>query len=61
MYLKRLEQRYMGKQMEIEDMSQTQQPQWLVNNILFYYKGYKNTGNKSERKQHFPATQSETR
>ena len=52
-YLRRLEQRYMGKQMETEKINQAQQPSWLVNNILFCYKGDKYTGNESERKQHF--------
>ena len=47
-YLRRLEQRYMGEQMEIEEMNQTQQSLWLVNNILFCYEGEKHTG--SERK-----------
>ena len=36
-YLKRLEQRYMGEQMEIQEMNQTQQLPWLVNNTLFCY------------------------
>ena len=35
-YLRRLEQRYMGEQMEIGEMNQTQQPLWFVNNIIFY-------------------------
>ena len=35
----------MEEQMEIEEMNQTQQPLWLVNNILFCY--------DSKRKQHF--------
>ena len=52
-YLRRLEQRYMGQQKEIEDMNQTQQPPWLVNNILFCYENYKHTGNENEEKQHF--------
>ena len=43
----------MEEQNDIEEMNQTQQPQWLVNNILFCYKGDKHTGNQSERKQHF--------
>ena len=51
MYLRRLEQRYMGEQKEIEEMNQTQQPLWLVNNILFCFEGDKHTGNESERKQ----------
>ena len=53
MYLRRLEQRYMGKQMEIEEINQTQQLPWLVNNKLFCYEGDKHTGNESEKKQHF--------
>ena len=43
----------MGEQKEREEMNQTQQPPWLVNNILFCYEGDKHTGNESERKQHF--------
>ena len=45
----------MGKHMEIEEMNQTQQPLWLVNNILAYYEyeGEKHIGSESERKQHF--------
>ena len=35
MYLRRLEQRYVEEQKEIEEMNQTQQPPWLVNNIFF--------------------------
>ena len=50
-YLRRLEQRYMGKQMKIEEMNQTQPP-WLVNNILFCYEGEKHTGNESKKKDH---------
>ena len=34
-------------------MNQTQQTQWLVNNILFYYECDKHTENESEKKQHF--------
>ena len=34
-------------------MNQTQQPSWLVNNILFCYVGDKHTGSESERKQHY--------
>ena len=52
-YLRRLEQRYMGEKMEIEEISQTPLRLWLVNNILFCYKGEKHTRNESERKQHF--------
>ena len=29
----------MREQMEIEELHQTQQPLWLVNNILFCYEG----------------------
>ena len=36
MYLRRLEQRYMG-----EEMNHTQQLPWLVYNILFCYEGKK--------------------
>ena len=43
----------MGEQKEIKEMNQTQQPLWLVNNILFCYEGDKHTGNESEKKQHF--------
>ena len=43
----KLEQRY------IEDMNHTQQPPWLVNNILFCYGEETHTENDSERKQHF--------
>ena len=39
--------------MEIEEMNQTQQLPWLVNNVLFCYEGDKHTGNQSKRKQHF--------
>ena len=53
MYLRRLEQRYVEVQKEIEEMNQTQQPPWLENNILFYYEGEKCMGNDSDRKQHF--------
>ena len=38
--LRRLEQRYMGEPV-------------LINNILFCYEGDKHIGNESERKQHF--------
>ena len=38
---------------EQKEMDQSQQPQWLVNNILFCYKGETHMGNDSERKQHF--------
>ena len=41
----------MGEQ--IEKMNQTQQPPWLVDNILFCYEGDKHTRNESKRKQHF--------
>ena len=41
MYLRRLEQRYMGEQIEIQEMNQIQPPLWLVNNILFCYEGDK--------------------
>ena len=49
-YLSRLEQRYMEEQKEIEEMNLTQQPPWLVNNILFCYEGETHTGNESKRK-----------
>ena len=49
MYTIKLEQRYMGEQIEIEEMNQTQQPLWLVNNILFCYEGEKHTRNESEK------------
>ena len=52
-YLRRLERRYMGEQMEIKEMNQTQQLPWLINNILICYEGNKHTGNESEKKQHF--------
>ena len=51
-YIRRLEQRYIVKQEEIEDMNQTKEPPWLVN-ILFCYEGETHTGNDSEIKQHF--------
>ena len=51
-YIRRLEQRYMEEQKEIEEMNQTQQPSWLVNNILFCYEGEKHTSNDSKKKQH---------
>ena len=38
--------------MEIQEMNQTQQLPWLVNNKLFCYEGDKHTGNESEKKQH---------
>ena len=50
-YVRITKQRYVEKQMEIEEMNQTQHPPWLVNSILFCYEGDKNTGNESERKQ----------
>ena len=38
------------KQKEIEDMmNQTQQPQWLVNNIFFCYEGETYTRNDNEK------------
>ena len=43
---------YLEEQMEIEEINQTQKDPWLVNNVLFCYKGKKHTGNESERKQH---------
>ena len=52
-YLRRLEQRYMEEKKEIKEMNQTQQPPWLVNNILFCYEVETHMGNESERKQHF--------
>ena len=53
MYLRKLEQRYMEEQKEIEEKKQTQQPPWLVNNITFYYEGKTHKRNDSKRKQHF--------
>ena len=50
---RRLEQRYMEEQNEIEEMNQTQQPSWIINNISFCYVGEKCSGNDNERKQHF--------
>ena len=44
----------MEEQKEIEEMNQTQQLPWLVNNILFCYGGETHMENDSERKQHFP-------
>ena len=44
-HLGRLEQRYMVEKKEIEEINQTQPPLWLVNNILFCYKGDEHTGN----------------
>ena len=35
--------------MEVEEIKQTQQPQWLVNTILFCYEGDKHTGNESKK------------
>ena len=52
-YLRRVKQRYMGEQKEIEEMNQTQPPPWLVNNMLFCYESDKHTGNESKKKQHF--------
>ena len=43
----------MKEKKEIEEMNQTQQPPWLVNNILFCYEEKTHTGTDSERKQHF--------
>ena len=43
----------MGEQKEREEMNQTQQPPWLVNNILFCYEAEEHTGNENERKPHF--------
>ena len=53
MYLRRLEQRYMEEQKEIEEMNQTQQPPRLVSNILLCYEGGKRTGNDNESMQNF--------
>ena len=39
--MRRLEQRYMEKQKE---MNQTQQPPWMVNNVIFCYDREKHTG-----------------
>ena len=44
--MRRLDQRYMG-----EEMNQTLPPPWLVNNILFCYDG--DTHQKWNRWQHF--------
>ena len=49
-YLRKLEQRYMEEQKEIEEMNQAQQPPWMVNNIFFSYDGEKQMGNDSKRK-----------
>ena len=38
---------------EIEEMNQTQQLPWLVNNIIFCYNREKHTGNDIDRKNHF--------
>ena len=43
----------MGEQKEIEEMNLTQQPPWLVNNIIFCYDAEKYTRNDNERKQRF--------
>ena len=43
----------MEEQVEIEQMNQTQEPPWIVNNIIFCYDGEKHMGNDRERKQHF--------
>ena len=43
----------MGEQKEIEERNQTQQPLWLVNNMVFCYEDNKHTGNESEKKKHF--------
>ena len=53
LYLRRLKQRYMEEQREIKEINQTQQPPWMINNIIFCYDREQNTGNDSERKQHF--------
>ena len=52
-YLKRLEQRYMKEQNEIDEMYQIQQSSLLVNNILFCDEWETCTENDSERKQYF--------
>ena len=43
----------MEEQKDIEEMNQTKQPPWLLNNKLFFYEGEMHTGNDSKRKQHF--------
>ena len=48
-----LEQIYVEEQKEIEHMKQTQQPPWLVNNIIFCCDAEKQTKNGNKRKQHF--------
>ena len=35
------------------EMEETQQPTWLVSNILFCYEGDNHTRNQSKKKQHF--------
>ena len=53
MYPRRLEQRYMDDQKEIEaDEPDTTTP-WLVNNILFCYEGETHIESDSERRRHF--------
>ena len=42
----------MEEQKKLEEMNQTQQPPWLVNNILFCYDREKHPGNDSKKKQH---------
>ena len=50
----------MGEQKEREEMNQTQQPPWLVNNILFCYEGDKHTQNESEKNNTFYNTKRNT-
>ena len=45
MYLRKLQQRYMEEQKEIKEMNQTQQPTWLINDIIFFYDEEKHIGN----------------
>ena len=44
-YLRKLEQRYMEKQKEIEEINQSQQPPCLIKNILFWYERKTQTQN----------------
>ena len=47
-YLRRQEQRYMGEQIEIEEMIQAQ-PLWLINNLLFCYEGENTSGMRARK------------
>ena len=37
----------------IEEMNQTQQHPWMINNLSLYYMGERCNGSDNERKQHF--------